>query len=472
MMLNKIDKLIVAQVFSLLICIFLSILKVKHFLLIMIICASFVFLKIVKDITKNYFSLPFIFAFFHVLYGLSGVVAVTWGDGLSSTYGQEFNIYPYLILYTLCTLALTIGMYLCNLKCNKEDSENLKFDKNISDYFFIVACLGLLSTTLFEFINFFRVGGWETLLKGKAIYQAAVDELFLTLPTQLIFQVSLASLGVYIILHYFEKKQILVKKIIMCLCFAIPYLSMLLFLGRRGPLLACLLIMILAISQIKPVKKITAKMFVVLLGAYLCLASLYGIRNYVSLAFTDFDMFVFKVFDKRNVVNSLNPGINEFGCTFGNFNKLYISDDYEFLYGKSYIQGITHFIPSYFYPGDKPQMITYQFRDKYFQSKAEISSIASTAFSSIMEAYWNFGYLGFIIYLFLGVLIILFDKVWKYKNCFILLLYIAVCPLMYSFHRSDFAHVSSEFILIVLMIFVIYMFYKNIYKRFCLLKNK
>ena len=321
------------------------------------------------------------------------------------------------------------------------------------------------SFIVLELINFLRVGGIDTLIQGKAIYQAAVDELNLTFPTQLISQVSLASLGVYVSLSYVNKSKISKKLLIICAGFSIPYLLLILFLGRRGVLLAYMVIIMIGLFQHNPLKKLSFKFVTILFIAYLSLASLYAVRSHINLAFTDFSEFASRVFNKNNIIKSLNPGTNEFGCTFGNFNKLYISDDYEFLYGKSYIQGLTHVVPTYLYPGDKPQMITYQLRDKYFSFKAEISSIASTAFSSILETYWNFGYFGALIYVLYGYIILYMDKILKKKNSFMLLTYMAISPFVYSFHRSDFGHVTSEFILIGCMTLFIYLFYKIIYNK-------
>ena len=53
----------------------------------------------------------------------------------------------------------------------------------------------------------------------------------------------------------------------------------------------------------------------------------------------------------------------------------------------------------------------------------------------------------------------------KKKNSFMLLTYMAISPFVYSFHRSDFGHVTSEFILIGCMTLFIYLFYKIIYNK-------
>ena len=110
-------------------------------------------------------------------------------------------------------------------------------------------------------------------------------------------------------------------------------------------------------------------------------------------------------------------------------------------------------------------MITYEFRDKYFPIKAEISSIASTGFSSILETYWNFWYFGSIIYFIYGYLIILLENKLKFKNYFYLLEYFSLLTLTYSFHRSDFGHTTAEIIFLTLEVIFIYAFYQIIYSK-------
>lgn len=460
--LNLIDKMIGFQVGILILTVILCAMKFVTIPLILLIISSIFLIIITRKLTGNYVNIPFLFVCFHILYGLSGVISVTWGNGLSSTYGYEFYTPPYMIAYSLCTIALTLGMNLCFRKCKKNTLKTIN-NEGLEKYFAFVAICGFCLTFVCEIINFFRVGGFDTIILGKAVYQALVDELTFTLPTQLISQVSLASLGIYVIMSNINKTKLSKKLLTMCGLFLIPYLGLLLFLGRRGPLLAYLLIIVLSISQFKPLKKLTMKFIVILSIIYIVFGLMFGIRNYMGLALTDFKEFTSKAFNKRTIISSLNPGTNEFGCTFGNFNKLYISDDYDFLYGKSYLEGLVHFVPAYLYPGDKPQMITYSFRDKYFPFKAEISSVAGTAFSSILESYWNFGYFGAIIYVGYGYLVLLLDRKLKNKNYFMLLTYISISPFVYSFHRSELGHVLSQVILILLMISFIYIFYKKVY---------
>ena len=300
------------------------------------------------------------------------------------------------------------------------------------------------------------------MLKGKAIYQAAVDELRFTLPSSELSQVSIASLCAYIFISL--KKKLKISKGFMSFLFIImiPYLGILIFLGKRGNILSFIMMILLAIFQFKPMNKLSKKFVLWGIILYFILSSMFAIRNYTNLMFKNFGEFTDKVLEKNNLISAFNPGQNEFGCTFGNFNKLYISNDYEFLYGSSYIKGITHFIPSYLYPGNKPKLLMYEFRDKYFPFKAEISSIAGTAFSSILEAYWNFSYYGMIIYLLYGFIICYVEFSLKKKSMFKFMYYIGLIPYVYEFHRSDFGHISFQIILTSFLVGFVYLFYKYV----------
>lgn len=435
--------------------------------IVLLIVASVIFVKIIKDIVGNYMSFTVLFSCFHVLYGMAGVVSKCWFNQMSSTYGEVFVYSPYLMMYSLCTIALLTGIMLSNKKVEIKANKTEKDNKEKKKFFLFIAYSGFLLTSLFEIINFTRVGGIETLLKGKAIYQAAVDELIFTLPTLYIFEVSFAAFCIFLFIYLSENNKVPIKEIFICLGLALPYIAMIILLGRRGPILVSVLMLLVSVFQLKPLKKISARLIAGLIVVYLILGVGYAIRNDIGLIFKDFEQFK-KNNSVEKIIKNLNPALTEFGCTYGNFNKFYIAGNYELLYGKSYLQGLVHVIPTYLYPGQKPRMITYEFRDKYFPAKAEISSIASTGFSSILEAYWNFGYFGALVYFVYGYILIILEKRLKNKNYFGMLEYISIITTVYSFHRSEFGHSISEIIMITVEILIIYVFYKIVYNR----KNK
>lgn len=453
------NKLICVDYILLALAFFASVFNFYNIALAILIIESIFLIKNVKDMVENYFCFTFLFTAFHILYGLSGVISKTWFNQISSTFGTKFMPSPYIMAYSLCTIGLLTGMIIAYNRYKNQDIE-LKCNNNlkIKKFFLYVSYGCSVLTSLCEFINFIRVGGFKTLLAGKAIYQAAIDELIGTLPAQYLLQIAVAAFGVFMFLTITKKEKIEVKTIIIFLLLCSPYLLELLILGRRGPILIVLFIITVSIFQAKPLKKISTKLFLGVIITYLILSFVYSIRNDIGLLFTNISEFKEK-FSITKILKNINPAQNEFGCTYGNFNKLYISQNYELLYGKSYIQGLVHVIPRYLYPGEKPKSITYTFRDMCFPQKSEISSIASTGFSSIMETYWNFGYLGFILYIAYGYILILLEKKVKYKNCFCLLGYLANMGIVYSFHRSDFGFIISGIIITTMEVLAIKLVY-------------
>ena len=68
----------------------LSLFDLKNTAIVLLIVASGLFIKLVKDIVGNYMSFTVLFSGFHVLYGLAGVVSKCWLNQMSSTYGKDF----------------------------------------------------------------------------------------------------------------------------------------------------------------------------------------------------------------------------------------------------------------------------------------------------------------------------------------------------------------------------------------------
>ena len=237
----------------------------------------------------------------------------------------------------------------------------------------------------------------------------------------------------------------------------LPCLAINILLGQRGKLISYIIIIILIYAYNKPIKKVKPKLILIFFIIYFILSFLYANRAIVSLLKDDINEFLNKAFSKERLVKALNPATNEFGVGFANFNELYISDEYKFLLGKSYIEGLAITVPSFMYLGEKPKQITYVFRDQYFYSESLRSSIAGTGFSPILEAYWNFGFLGiFLVYIIYGYVISRLDFYYKRKNVFFFSIYLAISPFVITFHRTAFGDIISSIILKVIVLLIIY----------------
>jgi len=140
-----------------------------------------------------------------------------------------------------------------------------------------------------------------------------------------------------------------------------------------------------------------------------------------------------------NNLEAQKPAANEFGSPFGNFNThLLLRELNEPRYGETYLTGLTIPIPRFIW-ADKPQSITYEFRDTYFSDWAERGAIAGTAFSSLLEAYINFGKAGvavvyFIVALAMGAL----ERArLRSKSLAFAVFYLTLIPEAITFHRSS-----------------------------------
>lgn len=413
----------------------------------------------IRLISGNFSNITILFCAFSIIYGLSGPITVQYGEGLNELFGNEFNINAFLIAYDLANIGFIIGMIFYN-SSNKKRFNKQVLEENFYVHkkkYIILAMFCMTLGTSFEFINFLRVGGISTLIKGKAIYQAAVANLSLTLPSDIFISIAVELCTLYFMINKIRSEKIDWMSIGITICIAMPFLVINIFLGKRGILLALALIIFLTVTYFKPIKFISKKLIILFVILYLVMTFLYANRAIMPLLLTDKNKFIDKAFSKEKIEKALNPGGSEFGAAFGNFNKLYTKENYEFKYGETYLKGLVVFIPSFLYIGEKPQQITYEFRDEYFASEAKRSSIAGTAFSSILEAYWNFGYVGvFVVYLIIGYTLQKMDTYWREKNENSFLLYILISPFLISFHRSAFGDIIANIILktIILIIFV------------------
>ena len=420
---------------------------------IIIICSAFNFIHIslilmvlgaifniftLKSIMNGYSNIIVFFYIFHVLYGISGSIAELYGEGMPEIFGQTYDFGAFFIAHAIATIALLIGVMILNkktdtghqFKCIKEVYFNKK-------YYLICSLVFALITSISEIINLFRVGGISTLLQGKAYYQAAISTISLSIPSHAIASVAIAIFSLYIFSIYKEEKRIKIKDILLFIILIIPYMAITILLGQRGKLLEYLMIVFLVYTYISPLTKIKAKFIFLVLIAYILLCFLYANRAIVQFLFTDPDYFWKEAFSAERLVPALNPGTNEFGAAFGNFNKFYISENKSYLYGSSYIKGLVICIPSFLYIGEKPQQITYEFRDKFFPMEAKRSSIAGTGFSSILEAYWNFGWIGiFFEYLLIGIILAYVENKMRGKNTLCMLIYLFIGTAVISFHRK------------------------------------
>jgi len=379
-----------------------------------------------------------IFVSFSALYGLSGPISVEWGEGLSPIFPRPLHTEFFLLHYSLAVIGLSIGFLLIASggKVYEEKVAALNIKRlNLEKTALILAILA----SLMEMVNFLRVGGFGRLLAGKASYQSAVSNLTGTLPSLNMLLLSVAFLGLSFAAGttVFKKTR---NKFIAWIILSAPVWMSLIVLGKRGALLRIFLILFVAASFFKPIKKIKKKWVVVFLSVYVALAFLGGIRSSLalSLATGNWDVVSNRISQSGFWIKALNPATNEFGAPFGNFNTYVLSGDRRLKFGETYLKGMTVVIPRFVWP-NKPQTATYEFRDTHFAYEARRGSIAGTAYSSILEAFVNFGSIGvFGIYLLVAFALGWLDnRRNKTKSLAFSIFYLLMIPEALRFHRSS-----------------------------------
>lgn len=426
--------------------------------LILTIISNLILLYNTISIFKDFKHILFVFITFFMLYGISGPVNVFWGTGLPKVFKNYNNILPFMIILSIANIAINIGILTSNRIITKErNHKKIIIRKKYLNYGILLLSLA----SIMEIINLYRIGGPSILFSGKAIYQAKISNLYLALPSNIIgiigtsiFALSLKSID--------DEK---IKKVIfLAILLHLPYIIILMILGKRGVILSELIIFLIAYTFENPIRRINRKQIKYLIVIYIFLSFLYINRGISFLIKENPKLYFEKLLETERIISGLNPGSNEFGAAYGNFSEFYEKYEYDFTpeLGKTYFNGLVLPIPRFIYPGTKPQQLVYKFRDEFFYAESYRSSIASTGYSSLLEAYLNFKYIGiFIVYYSVTKLLIYIDNVWRHTNIFTMIVYSSSFPLVRTFHRSDFGTVYVNVFYIFVFSGILFLFLRK-----------
>ncbi|WP_145979151.1 hypothetical protein [Gemmatimonas phototrophica] len=411
--------------------------------------AALLLLWAARSVTGHWSALAVLFVGFFALYGLSGPLNVIAGAPLADIFAFPYRTTDYLQQQSLATLGLALGFSAFSLRSavrapqHTDATAGCASPANAPDALGIpfstaLLCLGLASA--FEIVTFLRVGGLPALALGKAVYQSRASDLSMSLPS-----IELASFGFGLAAMWFAENSSRQDRIDrlrragLILLFALPVLGVALALGRRGPLFGWALVWIVGRSIYKPFRTIPPRL--VLAAVALVTASGVLFAGRATLAFGvatgDWAPFLNTVTDAPRVIEAINPAGSEFGATFGNFSEYAMRANESPRLGDTYVAGLSTLIPQVLYPGQKPRTITYEFRDTFFPTEAARGAIASTGFSSIMEAYMNFRDAGVVlVYVVVGVVLLLTEQL-RVAGPYSALFYLQLIPITQVFHRSE-----------------------------------
>lgn len=455
-------KLVTSSIFSFLFGIAANILELYEVAIPLGIIGALMLLFHAVRITTGFNSILSIFLVFFFIYTFSVPVSILLGFGYNFFDLTEFYMQDYLLQAYLCYLGTAVGILIYQHTIPVSSGlEDRRWHLNINPKLLINLglLLGMISS-LMEVINVIRAGGVSSLYAGKAIYQQSMGDVEFTLPSRYLCDLAAAIWGIGIA----QRTKVRLVDFIAFIGAISLLLGICLIAGQRGPLLGWLMILFVSVTYFRNIKKMSIKIGFGLLVVYVVMSMIFNYRSLFSQYMATGDLSASKTFNNADRLSrNFNPANNEFGAAFGNFN-VYIkatrNKSADLYYGATYLQGFLIVIPGFLYPGEKPKQITYEFRDKYFSVLAERSRIAGTGFSSLLEAFMNFGYFGsFLFYILVGRFFVYLEsrRMRKDTTTFFILVYLTLLPIAQSFHRGAFGGAVSEFIYKILF-FVVMLF--------------
>ncbi len=399
--------------------------------LLCLLIAIWCLLVMLRHALGSWLTLSHLFTVAFALYTLSGPFEVVFGTGRIEPFAPPFFTNPWLIDGATALLGYGWGCYLVIASWNRSAIYPLRTPVDAS----AIAKWLVLFAVLGEGINLWRAGGITTLLAGKAVYQAAVADLGLTVPTTTIATLGFAFLGLTYSSTFSVKKHSQLQVMLL----GLPLLGAHLFLGQRQSLATYLLTFLLGYSYRNPLKRLRWKWFLWVFFVYSLFSFLFAFRWAFPLWLKGSAVNVTSDMIAQQTLHAMNPATNEFGAPFGNYTTLRQSGDHDLQFGATYLRGLATVIPGFLYPGEKPPSITYEFRDRFFPAEALRSRIAGTAFSSILEARLNFGDVGpGIVYFLMGSFLILMELIkLRCSSMWFAAFYCTLAEFAIRVHRSD-----------------------------------
>lgn len=438
--------------------------SIPSFFQIGIFCSFFLFILFIKKVYRKFgvFSLSFLFLFFFGLYSYSIPLSIIGGLDIGeyrldyiSTWDQ---IDDTLISFSLINHIALVGMiiaYVISLKKKQANKDTYSSGENTRKSLFSLSLILGVFSSLFEFINFLRVGGLSTLFSGKLIYQSSQADAGMLLPSEIFFYMAIASFAYTCSSNLLNKRK--VSLFIFVLSF---YIIVNLIIGERGVFVNGLVMFFLGYNFYSILFRVKHVYIVVGLVVYFAFAI---ITVYRSVFDAGLDVSasdaVGYVSEREDVlIFVLNPANSEF-CTSALNYRVFLNRHRDELvnykYGLSYLHFYSQLLPQKINPlYDVSETI--KFRDKYFPERAKGGSTGGTAYSSMYEAYVNWWYFGGAIVYFVVFYMILFCERLRFRrsSLYIFFVYILSFELVLLFNRSAFEYIVVKLIAILFYSFL------------------
>lgn len=408
-------------------------------------------------------SIYFLFLMFFGLYGFSIPISIFFGLDIGWHKVAKFplwdqidpTLFSYLISNQIGLLALVFSYFFFSkvIPERKKLKQPKYLDRNILYLSFTMSALASIS----QLANFIRVGGFKSVAKGKAYYQSAVSELPLDISADGLFYIAVALFSISLI-HHSNK----LKNSAIFIALGSFYLLLNIMIGERGALVVAIAVAALGYTYFDKVK--WPKLRYVIIGAIAFF--FFNVITILREPYASFNGLSFFSDYSQKLIHLANPANTEFSAAAYNY-RIYLNevDEIDYRFGNTYMEIAVGMMPTYVLK-DKPQTITYEYRDRFHSERKEQGSIAGTAFSSLLEAYLNFHYWGpFLIYLLFGTVLILIESFKFYPSAFSHVYYLMFFNIVMIFSRTGSKSTLSNLIFITAQVILTYMLYRLFFQK-------
>lgn len=408
------------------------------------VVASLALVALAAKSSKGFNTILVVFAVFHMIYGLSGPFAAVYGAHLPLIFTEPYETSAFLYNYSLATVGFALGLVAARPGHAIEPMARRsgRTPRLLAQYGILLAC----AASAMEMINCVRAGGLAVVLQGKEVYQSLTTALALDLPSNEMAMLATAVMALAVGMSrtpgWPRTASVLRIHVATFVLALLPLLTIVVLLGQRGLLLGWVLIALVGATYGASVRRISGTLASLAIAVYLGMGLIYVNRSArgAALFIGDWSAVFRSAWNQDALRHAFDPAANEFGITLGNFSEYVKTGDHQLGLGRSYAVGLLLPVPSSLYPWQKPQQVSFEFRDRVFPGEAERGAIAGTAYSSILEAYYNFKEFGvWGIYLLIGMVLVTIER-WRSRSgsLWFALIYLMLLPSAVSFHRSSF----------------------------------
>lgn len=405
------------------------------------VAASVVSLHALRLLSQNLFTLCVLFFVGHILYGIPSVLFVHLGGSYSDLYPKPYLNDVFLFHYGLASIGLLMGASCAALRRSYTASSSPATSSAsalATGLLWTAYALAIVASFL-EILLFLRTGGIAGITLGKPSYHLAVGErgALLDIFGNSSFFLSCGLLGLS--MRFCPARvHLRYTRLLLWLLMCAPVLMTALIVGQRSRIVFAVICFLMGYFFYEPIRKVNSKLFIIALMLYVLASFLFVARAFVGQILAgSVSWHVLFSIEPEYWLRAINPVFLEFGAAFVNFNTYMLQGDHTYLWGETYLRGIVSLWLTLMGQPRLPN-ITEEFNTTFFPQMVQLG--VGNAFSSLLEAYINFGTLGVgFVYYLVGLVLVLLERQRARKHSlWFTMLYILLVPQAIVFHRSNF----------------------------------